>query len=157
MVIIVLRIILIFACKDTTFSLITQVSYQQSLPLPSHHLQRTLLTSHPSIPFLAISPRVISHPYCYVHYDVFDTTCVIGCLMNDILILFLCLLSRMLFGVFLISFSLVLACFPASFLSSKPVNRETFKRLHIFFVYYPEYHSGLIIFPCLSSTPASKQ
>ena len=56
--------------------------------------------------------RVISHPYCYVHYDVLDTTCVIGCLMNDILILFLCILSRMLFGVFLISFSLVLVDFP---------------------------------------------
>ena len=62
--------------------------------------------------------RVISHPYCYVHYDVLDTTCVIGCLMNDILILFLCLLSRMLFGVFLISFSSVLAYFPASFPTS---------------------------------------
>ena len=101
--------------------------------------------------------RVISHPYCYVHYDVLDTTCVIGCLMNDILILFLCLLSRMLFGVFLISFSLGPEDFPASFLSSKPVNRETLKRLHFFFVYYPEYHSGLIIFPSLSSTPSAKQ
>ena len=61
--------------------------------------------------------RVISHPYCYVHYDVLDTTCVIGCLMNDILILFLCLLSRMLFGVFLISFSLVFSSIsPASIL-----------------------------------------
>ena len=100
--------------------------------------------------------RVISHPYCYVHYDVLDTTCVIGCLMNDILILFLCLLSRMLSGVFLISFSLVPAYFPASFLSSKPVNRENLKRLHFFFVYYPEYHSGLIIFPSLFSTPSSK-
>ena len=87
--------------------------------------------------------RVISHPYCYVHYDVLDTTCVIGCLMNDILILFLCLLSRMLFGVFLTSFSSVLAYFPASFLSSKPLNRKTLKHLHFFFVYYPEYHSGL--------------
>jgi hypothetical protein len=46
------------------------------------------------------SPRVISHPCCYVYYDVLDTTCVIGCLMNDILILFLCSLSRMLFGSF---------------------------------------------------------
>ena len=62
--------------------------------------------------------RVISHPYCYVHYDVLDTTCVIGCLMNDILILFLCLLSRMLSGVFLISFSLVPEDFPASFPTS---------------------------------------
>ena len=96
--------------------------------------------------------RVISHPCCYVHYDVLDTTCVIGCLMNDILILFLCLLSRMLFGVFLTSFGSVLAYFPASSLSSKPVNHVTLKRLHFFFVYYPEYHSGLIIFPCLSST-----
>ena len=58
--------------------------------------------------------------------------------------------------VFLISFSLVLAYFPASFLSSKPVNRETLKCLHFLFVYYPEYHSELIIFPSLSSTPSSK-
>ena len=61
--------------------------------------------------------RVISHPYCYVHYDVLDTTCVIGCLMNDILILFLCLLSRMLFGLFLTSFGSVLYDFPTSILA----------------------------------------
>ena len=69
--------------------------------------------------------RVISHPYCYVHYDVLDTTCVIGCLMNDILILFLCSLSRMLFGVFLISFSLVPEDFPASFPTSTKKKTNT--------------------------------
>ena len=53
--------------------------------------------------------RVISHPYCYVHYDVLDTTCVIGCLMNDILILFLCLLSRISFGAYCFSISILLA------------------------------------------------
>ena len=60
--------------------------------------------------------RVISHPCCYVHYDVLDTTCVIGCLMNDILILFLCLLSQMLFGVFLTFFGSVRFDFPTSIL-----------------------------------------
>ena len=69
--------------------------------------------------------RVISHPYCYVHYDVLDTTCVIGCLMNDILILFLCLLSPMLFGVFLIYFSLVFADFSASFPTSTKKTNTT--------------------------------
>ena len=90
--------------------------------------------------------RVISHPYCYVHYDVLDTTCVIGCLMNDILILFLCLLSRMLFGVFLISFSLVFADFPAEYSCNRFV-----------FVHYPECYSGFIIFLCLLSTISTKQ
>ena len=153
MVIIVLRIILIFACKDTTFSLITQVSYQQSLPLPSHHLQRTLLTSHPSIPFLAISPRVISHPYCYEHYDVFDTTCVIGCLMNDILILFLCLLSRMLFGVFLISFCLVPEDFPASILA---IASYLFISPNIIRVFLTFFGSVLADFPASFPTSPKK-
>ena len=80
--------------------------------------------------------RVISHPYCYVHYNVLDTTCVIGCLMNDILILFLCLLSPMLFGVFLISFSLVLGDFPASILAI----------VSYVFVHFLEYHSRILVF-----------
>ena len=100
--------------------------------------------------------RVISHPYCYVHYDVLDTTCVIGCLMNDILILFLCLLSRMLFGVFLISFSLVLGDFPREWSAIPIVMCTTMSLIPLallgvwwmifwffFYVYYPECYSGL--------------
>ena len=72
--------------------------------------------------------------------------------MNDILILFLCLLSRMLFGGFLISFSLVFADFPASFPTStkkmhhRCINPKTAAML------FPNYQ-----FLCRHHVPAAKQ